>query len=296
VIELRQAESDAELEAWRRVRSTVVPNERAPSVEELRRLETPERLLLLAELDGELAGSGFADRSDMAGLGSLAPRVLPEARRCGVGVALLEALAAHLAACGFSEANALVDDDGSLAFAERFGFREVDRQVEQVRTIGREEAPPRAPDGVELVSLAERPDLSRAVYTELAAEAIADIPVDRPLDVSLEDWERGWVSFPEGTFLALADGEIVGCAGLQRDDDRPDRAEHSLTAVRRDWRGRGVAKALKQATIAWATGNGLRELYTWTQRGNEPMQRLNERLGYVVRSRCWTVRGPVSLR
>jgi mycothiol synthase len=295
VIRHRRAESDADLEAWRRVRTAVVPNERAPSVEELRRLETPDRLLLLAELDGGLAGSGFADRSDMAGLGSLAPRVLPEARRRGVGAALLEALGAHLAAQGFSEANALVDDDDSLAFAERFGFREVDRQVEQVRTIGREE-PPRAPDGVELVSLAQRPELSTAVYTELAAEALADIPVDRPLEVSLEDWERSWVSLSEGTFLALADGGVVGCAGLMRDDDRLDRAEHSLTAVRRDWRGRGVAKALKEATIAWAAENGIRELYTWTLCGNEPMRQLNERLGYVVRSRCTTVRGPVGLR
>jgi mycothiol synthase len=292
---LRPAESDADLESWRRVRMAVVPNERAPSVEELRRVETPDRLLLLAEVDGELVGSGLASRSEMAGLGSLAPRVLPQARRQGVGTALLEALAAHLDELGFSEANALVDDTGSLAFAERFAFREVDRQVEQVRTIGREE-PPRVPDGVELVSLAERPDLSEAVYAQVAVEALADIPVTPPLEVSLEDWERGWVSLPEGTFLALAGGEVVGCAGLMLDPDRPDRAEHSLTAVRRAWRGRGVAKALKQATIAWAAANGIRELYTWTQRGNEPMQRLNERLGYVVRSRCWTVRGPVPLR
>jgi mycothiol synthase len=81
-----------------------------------------------------------------------------------------------------------------------------------------------------------------------------------------------------------------------RDDDRPDRAEHSLTAVRRDWRGLGVAKALKRATIAWAAESGIRELYTWTLCGNEPTRRLNERLGYVVRSRCRTVRGPVPLR
>ena len=295
MIHLRRAESGADLEAWRRVRIAVVPNERAPSVEELRRVETPDRLLLLAELDRELVGSGLASRSEMAGLGSLAPRVLPQARRQGVGTALLAALAAHLDALGFSEANALVDDAGSLAFAERFGFREVDRQVEQVRTIGREE-PPRVPDGVELVSLAERPDLSEAVYAQVAVEALADIPVSPPLEVSLEDWERGWVSLPEGTFLALAGGDVVGCAGLMLDPDRPDRAEHGLTAVGRAWRGRGVAKALKQATIAWAAGSGIRELYTWTQRGNEPMRRLNERLGYVVRSGCWTVRGPVPLR
>jgi mycothiol synthase len=296
MIRTRAAESDADLEVWRQVRMVVVPNERAPSVGELRRMDAPDRLLLLAELDGEVVGSGLASRSDMAGLGSLAPRVLPEARRRGVGTALLEALALHLGGRGFSETNASVEDEGSLAFAQRFGFREVDRQVEQIRVVDDQEEPPRVPDGVELVSLAERPDLATAVYTELAAEAIADIPVDRPLDVSLEDWEREWTSLPEGTFLALAGGDVVGCAGLMRDDDRPERAEHSLTAVRRDWRGRGVAKALKRATIAWAAENGIRELYTWTLRGNEPMRRLNERLGYVIRSRCWTVRGPVPLR
>src|SRR5205823_8509321 len=125
----------------------------------------------------------------------------------------------------------------------------------------------------------DRPELFRRTYYELAHEALADIPVTPALAISLEDWEREWVTFPEGSFVALADGEIVGCAGLMRDPDRPDRAEHGLTAVRRDWRGRGVARALKQATIAWAAANGLRELYTWTQRGNENMQGVNERLG-----------------
>ena len=45
--------------------------------------------------------------------------------------------------------------------------------------VGPEEEESRAPDGVELVSLAERPDLSRAVYAQLAVEALADIPVER---------------------------------------------------------------------------------------------------------------------
>ena len=76
----------------------------------------------------------------------------------------------------------------------------------------------------------------------------------------------------------------------------PTSRRGAVSAVRRDWRGRGVAKALKQATIAWAAAGGIRELYTWTQRGNEGMQRVNERLGYVVRSRCVTIRGPVPLR
>jgi hypothetical protein len=72
-------------------------------------------------------------------------------------------------------------------------------------------------------------------------EAFADMPVSAPLQVSLDDWKREWTSPAEGTFLALAGGEVVGYAGLMLDPDRPDRAEHSLTAMRRDWRGRSAA-------------------------------------------------------
>jgi mycothiol synthase len=99
------------------------PNERAPSVDELRRLATLDKVHLLAELDGQIAGSGIAGRSDLAGFGTLAPRVVAGARRRGVGTALLGELAAHLVARGFERAFTLVDDAGSLAFAERFGFR-----------------------------------------------------------------------------------------------------------------------------------------------------------------------------
>ena len=48
-----------------------------------------DRLLLLAVEDGDVVGCGIADRSDTAGAGFVAPRVLPERRRLGVGSALL---------------------------------------------------------------------------------------------------------------------------------------------------------------------------------------------------------------
>lgn len=294
MIEIRRAETDADLEAWRQVRIAVLPNERTASVEELRRTATPEAVMVVAELDGAVAGSGIAGRSDLGGQGFVAPRVVPEARRRGVGTALLRALADHVQTLGFDRAGTIVDDSGSLAFAERFGFREVDRDVEQVRTIGNE-ARPEAPDGVEIVSLADRPELFTRVYHELALEAFADFALDRPLEISLEDWEREWITWPEGSFVALADGQIVGCAGLLKDEDRPDRAENSLTAVGRDWRRRGLASTLKRMTIAWAAENGIRELYTWTQSGNEAMRTVNEKLGYVTRSTSIRVRGDLPL-
>jgi mycothiol synthase len=294
VIAVRRAESDADLEAWRRVRIAVVPNERAQTVDELREALTPTQLYLLAELDGRVVGSGVAGRSDLAGQGFVSPRVLPRARRRGVGTALLRELAEHVQRHGFDRAGAMLDDTASLAFAERFGFREVDRDVEQIRAIG-DEPWPGPLSGIEVVSLAERPELFERAYHELALEAFRDFALDRPIEISLEDWNREWQVWPEGSFFALADGELVGMAGLICDDDRPERAENSLSAVRRDWRRRGVASLLKRTVLAWAAANGLQEVYTWTQNGNAAMRVVNERLGYETRSVAIRVRGRLPL-
>jgi mycothiol synthase len=83
--------------------------------------------------------------------------------------------------------------------------------------------------------------------------------------------------------------------GLLPDPDHPRRAEHALTAVRRDWRRRGVATVLKRSTLAWAAGHGFTEVYTWTQRGNDGMRALNTRLGFITRSECITMRATLPL-
>ena len=273
----------------------VEPNERAQTVAELKEAANPDRLLLLAEVDGEVVGSGVADRSQFPGAAFLCPRVLPAARRRGVGTVVLRALAEHGTALGLGTASSGVEDDGSLAFAERFGFVEVDRQVEQVRRIG-VEPHPEVPVGVEIIPVAARPELWRVAYDRLARQAFEDMATVTTIEVPLTEWEQEWITDPAATFLALADGEVIGCAGLLPDEDHPQRAENGLTAVRREWRGRGVATALKRTSLAWAAAHGLTEVYTWTQRGNADMRQLNERLGYLTRTISVTVQAPLPLR
>jgi mycothiol synthase len=292
MIELREAVSDADLEAWIRVRRAVVPNESGGTVELLRAQARPERLLLLAALDGRLAGSGLSDRSDVGDRFALKPRVLPSARHRGVGTALLRALAAHAERFEVAQVATHLEEPDARGFAERFGFREIDRQVEQVKTLGDEPAPPPL-DGLEVVTIGERPELLRAAYP-LACEGYADFALDGPATISLDDWLLEEATLPEGSFVALDHGEIVGFSGLVRHDN-DGVAEDGLTVVRRDRRGRGIASALKRMELAWAAANGFREVVTWTQQGNEAMRRLNERLGYAYRDESVTMLAPLPL-
>jgi mycothiol synthase len=292
---IREAVTDAELEAHVGVWNAITPEE--PTTVELqreRRRRDPRRLYLLAERDGAAVGAGFGGPSQSEGRAHVAPRVLPEARRRGIGSALLRELVAHAEREGFRWASAHVDgaDEGSLAFARRFGFEEVDRQVEQVLELDRRWPPPEVPEGVRLVTVAERPELLHAAY-DLAVVGYADMAVLKPVTISLEEWLEEEATFPEGSFVALAGDEIVGYSGLMRRGD--DTAEDGLTVVDRAWRRRGLATCLKQAEIAWASAHGIREIFTWTQRGNEGMRAVNERLGYVYRSVTIDVRAPLPL-
>ena len=279
--------TDADYEAWRVVRLAVVPGELCSTVAELRAEESPSRVLLLAERDDVVVGAGVADRSATPGVGFVAPMVRTEHRRQGVGSALLRALAEHCGRVGLATVRAHVDDPASLPFADRFGFVEVDRQVEQIRAVGDEPPPAAPPAGVEVVTLAGRPELWAACFETFGKEALADFAVYTPLAIDATQWDTSWRGDP--MFLALWDGDVIGCAGLDVDTDRPDRAENALTAVRRDWRGRGVASHLKRRTLHWAAAHGIREIYTWTQAGNSPMLRLNEHLGYLLGQTSVTV-------
>ena len=282
MIEVRRAESDADLEGWIRVKRAVLPNESAWTVEDFRTRLTPDRTVLVAELEGEIVGAGLGGRSDDPARGYVAPRVHLESRRRGVGTELLGRLLEFVESLGLVRVSGQVTDAGSKAFAERFGFVESDRQVEQVRRLDGEIALDPIPDEVEVVTIAERPELLEAAYPLARDEGFPDIALDGSISIPLDEWIRDEETLPDGSFVALAEGEIVGYSGLMAHDNE-GVAEDGLTVVSRAWRRRGLAKALKQRELAWAREAGLREVVTWTQTGNDGMRAVNERLGYEYR-------------
>ena len=211
--------------------------------------------------------------------------VLAGQRRRGAGTALYEAISRWASERGAGELEVSVadNDPGSLSFALRRGFTEERREVGLVLSLAGLSPPQvRPPAGIEIVTWAQRPELAHGMY-EVDLETHPDIPGFEDIAAEpFEDWMahnmRRPTDSPEATFIALAGEEVVGLAKLSL--TAPAAAGHAMTAVKRAWRGRGIARALKATEINWALANGYTELHTSNEERNAPINRLNARLGY----------------
>jgi len=211
--------------------------------------------------------------------------VLAGQRRRGAGTALYEAISRWASERGAGDLGVSVagNDPESLSFAQRRGFTEERREVGLVLSLAGLSPPQvQPPAGIEIVTWAQRPELARGMY-EVDLETHPDIPGFEDIAAEpFEDWMahnmRRPTDSPEATFIALAGEEVVGLAKLSL--TAPAAAGHAMTAVKRAWRGRGIARALKATEINWALANGYTELHTSNEERNAPINRLNARLGY----------------
>ena len=299
--EIREIHED-ELDAW--VAASKAALDEADTVEGYLdwKRQARETTWLLASQDGRDVGTaiGVGGWHSPDGVARGEVRVVPDARGGGIGSALLRELSTWARGLGYAELMGPVKeiDGASLAWVARRGFVEVGRNSKLVLDLTAIEAPAvEAPQGTEIVTWAERPGLEHAMYA-VAREAYPDVPGEEDAEIApFEEWlsmdMQGASDRPEATFLALADGEVVAYAKLALSLARPRVAMHDMTGVRRAWRGRGIARALKAAEIAWAKNAGYERLETQNEERNEPIRRLNERFGYVVEPGSVTVRGPL---
>jgi GNAT superfamily N-acetyltransferase len=233
------------------------------------------------------AGFGLVGWHSKPGTATVEAWTLPHARGHGVGQALYAELLRWSAerACVEVQTSVSEDDPASLAWADKRGFREIGRELRVTLDLGSIEAPEiDPPDGIEVVTWAERPELARALYG-VYVEADPDIPGSDGMEVpEFEEWladdMQGTSDRPEAVFVALAGDEVVGYAKLALPDEWTGTAWHDLTGVKRAWRGRGIASALKRAQIRWAKLEGYERLTTMNEERNAPIRHLNERYGY----------------
>jgi mycothiol synthase len=291
-------QTDADLDAMIAVRTLADPDLPAPRRENLRQnlAGDPDLTYLVARRGDEPVGCGFVEPLG-APLAQGHVVVVPEARRRGIGSRLLAVASERARAHDKTALQGEIreSDREARSYFERRGYEIVGGE-QAVALVLDETGPaaPAPPSGIRIVSRAERPDLVEAMY-EVSLEAEPDIPGQLEMR-SFDRWRAQEIDRPtaraELCFVALADEEVVGWAAL---DEYGAYAHHRLTAVKRAWRRRGIATALKRAEIEAARARGFGRLVTTSEERNLPMRRLNAKLGYRPEPTLSTVlvRGPL---
>ena len=289
-MDIRRATTDPELEALLSVHNAVYPHDRL-GLAEMRSWESQvkEMLLWVAWEDGRAAGAG------MAGLSGPEPGAV-RARLGAEGRAQTRdrhvPVRRDLRLCRLAGKDVLEvwvedSDPEGETFVRNRGFTEIGRELRVSLDLTKIEAPEvRAPEGITITTWVDRPELIHGMY-DVALEAMADIPGDEGDEIEpFDDWlAHEMASGPgdrrDATFVAVAGDEVVGWSKFSLSDAQPAVAHHDLTGVKRAWRKRGIARALKQAQIAWAKENGYVRLETRNEERNAPIRKLNAEFGYA---------------
>ncbi|MEU3839998.1 GNAT family N-acetyltransferase [Streptomyces sp. NPDC028635] len=245
---------------------------------------------LVAEEDGEVIGTaqvGLAHESAEPGQGFVNVYVHPDRVRRGAGGLLVRAAEEYLAGLGAVRLFAWVlDEPANRAFAERHGYR-ASRSAHFLRRDLEDPAlppVPAVPPGVELRTAADFADDPRPLF-ELDAETTADEPSDVDSSVSeYANWLEHYWKHPlldkDLTVVAVAEGRPAAFSVAYTDG----RGGYStaMTGTARAFRGRGLAKLAKTASLHRARAAGCTRAFTGNDTGNEPMLAINKWLGYDI--------------
>ncbi|HEV7663530.1 MAG TPA: GNAT family N-acetyltransferase [Chloroflexota bacterium] len=224
----------------------------------------------------------------------------PRWQRQGIGAALFAHLLATLRGWDpeVVRSESRAGNEAAVSFLEHRGFTEWRRRWESVLDVASANVQP-------LVTAAARADaadirivtygaeverrgeatLARQLYdTEMAISR--DEPAMEPgaETMSFERFCAVELDTPDavaaGHFLALHGEQIVGVSRLMRDLNHPDVLRQAFTGVRPDYRGRGIAQALKLCTIDLARSADYREIRTSNDSSNAPMLHINDVIGF----------------
>lgn len=227
----------------------------------------------------------------------------PAWQRRGIGSAIYERLLAELRARAAIAVRTSVQESlvDTIDFLHHRGFVEILRMWESRldvdsfdfgRFAGAEERVTRA--GIVLTDLATEgrlnPNALRQAY-ELFSTVYHDVPSHDPItDTSFESFVAHTANSPtsilDAFFLAKSLAErrgarYVGLSNLHRSLAESDVLYQGLTGTLREYRGHGIALALKLRTVRYARDHGIPEIRTWNDARNRPMLRVNEALGFV---------------
>jgi mycothiol synthase len=249
---------------------------------------------VVAEKQGEPVGLGVLGGSRNYAAMTLIVAVDEAYRRQGVGTRLLDWLANGLTSPQLAGAEVSEDCSAGIDFARRQGFEERSRKFPSVLDLTRFDPSRFAAYGQAAEAAGLRFTTFAAVDSvglrhgvhQLQNASQADVPTPEPLQpVTFQEWELAWLEAPwfrpQLLVLALAGDRPVALSYVT---DRPDGGGYNpFTGVAADYRGRGLATAVKVEALRLAKAAGLHDVSTDNHSNNGPMLAVNERLGYERR-------------
>jgi RimJ/RimL family protein N-acetyltransferase len=195
------------------------------------------------------------------------------------------------------EAYAAEDQPEMIEALERTGFErdrlekvwelDLKRRGEQLVRDAREARTEAGKVGIKLLTVAEWPDPQGMTKLHALDDSTRkDIPTTFPiLPEPLEDFTRraGAPDRPHDVWwIALAGERPVAMSYLRIGPIRGN-AWTGYTCCDREYRGRGLARAVKLQSLAQAVERGVPFVYTDNDSENAPMLHINEKLGYRPR-------------
>ncbi|MGI4792037.1 MAG: GNAT family N-acetyltransferase [Janthinobacterium lividum] len=180
----------------------------------------------------------------------------------------------------------------AIRFLEKRGFTEVDREIPvmlDLKTFPREQFVSPVPDGIRFLSYAEAGDTleNRQTLHALMAKIDRDIPTNdvQPESPAFEQWVKD-LDTPEwnSDALILASDSASKWVGISQlgFQEHTNIAWTFLTGVLPEYRGLGIAYALKLRAIDAAIARGCPLILTENHEDNAPMRAINKKLGFVL--------------
>jgi phosphinothricin acetyltransferase len=126
-------------------------------------------------------------------------------------------------------------------------------------------------------------DAIREIYNEAIATTTATFDTDpKTADERLKWFQSHDERHP--ILVAAVDGRVVGWSSLTRWSDRKAYDETAETSfyVKSEFRGRGIGRTLKEATITVARRLGYHSLLARVAQGSDESMHLNYSVGFVL--------------